>query len=171
MRKILLIFTVLLVCFGFAEKKELEIESDCCNPEVEFVGCIGMKRLAPGYSLHKKNRQRIIEGKISMVCQMEVEKGIDYMLRYRVYTRGYPENTTKGLFVLNQEEDTVATTFLNGKNYEGFTYKAPKNETLRVYIDPNENPLLNEKHNKKDVCAKVRCIEYVIGTRMAATKD
>ena len=55
------------------------------------------------------------------------------MLRYQIQHRGFQiENTTKGLFLLNQKYDTLARTFLNGKNYERFTYSAQENEILKV---------------------------------------
>ena len=117
--------------------------------------------------MYQNKKQRLTEDKISLVVQINAETGTDYMLRYQfLNSNGYLEQTG-GLFLLNQKNDTLARTFLNGKHYDGFTYKANKDETLQVYIDPQENPLLLQKHKKKDKCAKVRCIEYVIGTRVA----
>ncbi|WP_375562829.1 hypothetical protein ACE193_09970 [Bernardetia sp. OM2101] len=172
MKKIIVLFCVLFVCFGFSEKEKIEnlrIVENCCD--YEPIGCITLKKLAPGYTLYQNKKQRITEGKFSFLVDIHVEKDSDYMLRYFFLNSNGNLEQTGGLFLLNQENDTLARTFLNGKHYEGFTYKSTKNETLRVYIDPQENPLLLQKHKKKDKCAKIRCIEYAIGTRMVVKED
>lgn len=173
MKKIILLLSVLFLCFGFSDNEKLElensrIEENCCESEIEVTGCLPVKKIAPGYTLYKKNRQRVVENKTSLLLQMNVEKGVNYMLRYELQNRnGYLEHTG-ALFLLNQKNDTLLRTFLNGKSYDRFTYKSDKNETLLVYFNPHENPLLLKKHKKKDKCATVRCIEYAIGTRMVA---
>lgn len=173
MKKIILFLFVIFVCVGFSDKqtKDINTTSNCCEPEVEVTDCLPVKKIAPGYTLQKKHRQRVIEDETSLLLKMEVEKGVDYMLRYELQNRNGYLKHTGGLFLLNSESDTLARTFLNGKSYDGFTYKSDKNEILQVYFDPHENPLLLQKHKKKDKCATVRCIEYVIGTRIVATKD
>ncbi len=167
MKKIILFLTTLFVCFGFSEKqiKDVSTLSNCCEPEVEVTDCIPLKKLAPSYKIYEQNKKIFVDNEMSLVLKIEAKKGINYMLRYQIQHRGFQiENTTKGLFLLNQKNDTLARTFLNGKNYEGFTYLAQENETLRVYIDPYENHLLNET-NQNGECAYTRCIAYMIGTR------
>ncbi len=168
MKKIILIFAVLFLCFGFSDMERLEnssIEENCCSSETMETYNLPVRKVAPGYELLKMNKQRIIENKTSLLLQIKVEKGTDYMLRYEFHNKGRLIKNTGGLFVVNYENDTLVRTLLNGKSYDGFTYKADKNETLRVYINPYENPLLLKKHKKRDKCATVRCIEYTIGTR------
>ncbi|WP_338769932.1 hypothetical protein WAF17_10915 [Bernardetia sp. ABR2-2B] len=171
MKRIVMIFCVLLVCFGFSEKEKSRIEENCCDSEINVISCLPVKKIAPGYVFYKKEKQRVVENKTSLLLKMNVEKGVDYMLRYELQNRNGYLKHTGGLFLLNQKNDTLVETFINGKSYDGFTYKSENNETLLVYFNPHENPLLLQKHKRKDKCAKVRCIEYTIGVRMVAAKD
>ncbi len=172
MKKIILLLAVLFLCFGFSDKGKLEIEKpnvDCCD--FRPFPCVYLKLLPPGYHLNKRGKFQLTQEKIFLLERIEAKKDSSYIFAHRIVNAyGFME-TSVSAFILNEQSDTLANTLLNEKKYSGLTYISKKDETLRLYLNPHENPLLLQKHKKKDICATVRCIEYAIGTRSIIKED
>ena len=173
MKKIILLFCVLFLCFGFSDKGKLEIEhsrieENCCDINLT---CVQPMLKTFGYKVEKYNKVRISQTTSFLFETIEAKANTNYIFRYNVLNyNGYLENSIS-VFLLNEQNNTLSNSLLNGKKYVGLTFLAKKDETLRFYVNPHENPLLLQKHKKKDKCATVRCIEYVIGTRSVIKED
>ncbi len=170
MKKIMLLLAVLFLCFGFSDKEKLNlensrIEENCCDINLT---CVQPMLKTFGYKVEKYNKVRISQSEPFLFETIEAKENTNYILRYNVLNyNGYLENSIS-VFLLNAQNDTLSNSLLNGKKYVGLTFLATKDETLRFYVNPHENPLLLKKHKRKVKCAKVRCIEYTIATRMVA---
>lgn len=162
MKRLVLFSFVLLVCFGFVYEKE-KIQDNCC--EYRPFPCVGLKLLPPAHYLYKYDKFRLTENETFLLTKIEAKKDSAYTFSHRILNAyGYME-TSVSVFILDEQNDTLVNSLLKGKKYAGLSYTSRKNETLRLYLNPHENPLLLQKHKKRDKCAKVRCVEYTIGIR------